>query len=271
MTQQTTASPQPTPHKSTHKKKRHRGLRRFIKFILFVVLACVVAVAGTRGYHIFMTRTGRQAPDVPDSATYPVRGIDVSYYQGNINWDIIAAQGITFTFIKATEGVDYVDTCFETNWQNARMAGLYVGAYHFYRFEDSGVEQAQAFIAAVPREENTLPPVIDIELYDTLEETPDSRAVRENLEAMITVLTDYYGVSPILYTGSNTYWRYVRYFSRDYAIWWNNYYYEPYVKWTFWQYTDSGQLEGYDGYQQCVDLDVYNGDMMAFREEFGLA
>ena len=64
-------------------------------------------IGGTRLLHIYLTSTGRQAADVPSKQDYPVRGVDLSYYQGNIDWDVLASQGVDFCFIKATEGVDH--------------------------------------------------------------------------------------------------------------------------------------------------------------------
>ncbi len=255
------------------KRNRHYGkyiFRWLIALLLLIGIFVTAIVGGTRLYHIFMTSTGRQAADIPSEADYPVRGVDVSYYQGTIEWDTLEAQGITFAFLKATEGVDHCDTQFLENWNSGLSSGIYIGAYHFYRFEDSGAEQAQHFIDTVPLAENTLPPVIDVELYDSLTEDPDPNAVQENLQEMLDILEAYYGVKPILYAAPNTYRAYIKYFQDDYPIWISNYYYEPYSDWTFWQYTDSGLLEGYHGDQIYIDLNVYNGTLDAFLKEFGL-
>lgn len=67
----------------------------------------------------------------PSADTYPVRGIDVSSYQGEIDWGTLASQGISFAFIKATEGSGFVDERFAYNYSRAQKAGLRVGAYHF--------------------------------------------------------------------------------------------------------------------------------------------
>lgn len=227
-------------------------------------------MGGSRLLHIFLTSTGRQQPDMPDSREYPVRGVDVSYYQGNVDWEALVSQNIDFAFMKATEGIDHIDSQFAQNWESAQSAALYVGAYHFFRFEDSGKEQAENFIRNVPVTENTLPPVIDVELYESLEEQPDTAETQANLQDMLDLLEEHYGVKPILYAAPNTFRAYVGDFLGDYPIWISNYYYEPYFDWTFWQYTDSGELAGYDGYQQHIDLNVYKGSYAEFLEEFGL-
>lgn len=244
--------------------------RWIVTLTVIVVLVFLAAVVCPRLYHIYMTMSGKQRPDVPSEARYGVRGVDVSYYQGNVDWDILASQGVDFAFIKATEGVDHLDPQFQSNWQGAAESSVYVGAYHFYRFEDSGAHQAAHFIASVPAVEHMLPPVIDVELYDTTGEMPDMADTKENLQEMLDALEAYYGVKPILYAAPNTYRKYVGSFGETYPIWISNYYYEPYFDWTFWQYTDSGELDGYDGDQKCIDLNVYHGTMEEFLTEFQL-
>ena len=192
-------------------------------------------IGGTRLLHIYLTSTGRQAADVPSKQDYPVRGVDLSYYQGNIDWDVLASQGVDFCFIKATEGVDHNDSQFAQNWQTAQAAK------------------------------------IGVELYESLGgNMPDTGTARQNLQEMLDLLEAHYGVKPILYAAPNTYRAYVKSFAEDYPIWISNYYYKPYFDWTFWQYTDSGELEGYDGYQTHIDLNVYAGSMDEFRQQFGL-
>ena len=71
--------------------------------------------------------------NMPPARKYPVRGVDASHYQGQMDWQIIAEQGITFAFLKATEGSGTLDDCFAENWKNARAAGLAVGALYEIR------------------------------------------------------------------------------------------------------------------------------------------
>ncbi len=251
--------------------RRRLAIHRVFGVLLAAAVVIVCVIGGARLYHIFMTSTGRHPPDVPDAAEYPVFGVDVSYYQGNVDWHALAAQGVEFAFIKATEGIDHNDTQFAMNWENARESAVYVGAYHFFRFENDGAEQAENFIRTVPVTENTLPPVIDVELYESLDGEPDVAQTQQELREMLELLEAHYGKKPILYAAPNTYRTYIRDFADDYPIWISNYYYEPYFDWTFWQYTDSGLLEGYDGDQKYIDLNVYCGSMTQFREQFGLS
>lgn len=138
----------------------------------------------------------------PSPDHYPVHGIDVSKYQGLIDWPSARHGGVAFAYLKATEGGDRVDDRFASNWTSARAAGMPRGAYHFFYHCRSGAEQARWFIANVPREADTLPPVLDVEW------TPDSPTctTRPPRAALVAEMTDFldiverhYGTAPIVY------------------------------------------------------------------------
>lgn len=96
-----------------------------------------------------------------------LRGMDVSHYQGSINWRQVAGSGVVFCFVKATEGVYLADPFFSENWAGCAAAGLTRGAYHFGRAGSPAEDQAQKFcttVGALGR--NDLPPVLDIETLD---------------------------------------------------------------------------------------------------------
>ena len=118
-----------------------------------------------------------QIPTRLIAKSYPVQGIDVSHYQGQIDWKQMKAQGIGFAYIKATEGSSYVDECYEQNMTDAENAGIAAGAYHFFSFDSPGVTQAEHFIQTVG-EDGTLIPVVDVEYYgNKRKDPPDVGAV----------------------------------------------------------------------------------------------
>ena len=92
-----------------------------------------------------------------------VHGVDVSRWQGNIDWQKLRGQGANFVYIKATDGGDHLDPMFKKNWRAAEQAGLKRGAYHFFYWCRTAGEQADWFIRNVPKVEGALPPVIDVE------------------------------------------------------------------------------------------------------------
>ena len=206
---------------------------------------------------------------VPKTERYPVRGIDVSHYQGDIDWEILADQGMQFAFIKATEGSSFVDARFAENWKKAELSGLYCGAYHFFSFDSPGETQAEHFIGTVGTLTGKLPPVIDVELYgDKFRSPPERAAVQPQLEAMIERLTATYGAAPILYSTQRAYNLYLKDAFEPCDIWIRDVYFQPKLrdnrKWTFWQYTDRGQLNGCTGEEKYIDINVFHGS----EEEF---
>lgn len=102
-------------------------------------------------------------PPYVDPEKYPVRGIDISSHNGNIDFNKVAASGIEFAFIKATEGGDFKDKNFRANFNRAKSAGLKTGVYHFFRFDRDGVEQAINLLKTVGSRKPELGIVIDVE------------------------------------------------------------------------------------------------------------
>lgn len=206
--------------------------------------------------------------NMPSGRKYPVRGVDASHYQGQMNWDVIADQGITFAFLKATEGSGTVDDCFAANWENARAAGLYVGAYHFFSFDSSAATQADNYCSVVPDDENALPPVIDLEFYRS-ENLPDAAAVQESLRILVGRFRGVYGKKPIIYTTKECWEAYLKDTELDYTLWIRSIFTPPLTKfkpeWTFWQYNPHGILDGYTGGDVRIDLNVFRGSMTDFE------
>ncbi|MCF4120537.1 lysozyme [Antribacter sp. KLBMP9083] len=198
------------------------------------------------------------------AAGYEVRGIDVSRYQGTIDWDVLAQQDIGFAYIKATEGSSHVDERFEANWAGATSTSLLVGAYHFMSFESSGETQAQSVVDHVPATPGTLPPVVDLEYYGGyFDDPPTADTVRDILDPLLVGLGQHYGVPPVIYTTEDAYDAYVRDAYPDNPIWIRSVATPPSLpdgrEWAFWQYSNRDRLPGYDGAEQYIDLNVFAG------------
>lgn len=211
----------------------------------------------------------------PSEADYPIRGVDVSYYQGEIDWEVLAEEDIDFAFIKATEGSSHIDVRFEENWERSGKTGLKRGAYHFFSFESEGAAQAEHFISVVPKEEGMLSPVIDIEFYgDRFYNRPDVEGTRKQLQSLLDRLEEHYGVKPLIYATESSYSTYIRGAFDEYPLWIRNVYFSPNMgmpgKWTFWQYDSEAKLQGYSGEEEHIDLNVFYGsekDWMNFLED----
>jgi lysozyme len=198
-------------------------------------------------------------------AAYPVHGIDVSRWQGRIDWPVARDHGVSFAFIKATEGADHSDPLFLDHWRAAGAAGVPRGAYHFYYFCRSAAEQAAWFIANVPREAGALPPVLDVEWNGeskTCPRRPSPQTVRSEMTTFLNLVGRHYDQTPIVYTTvdfwhDNQLWRVhgaqpwlravTRHPSEAYpdASWW-----------AFWQYSGTGLVPGIG---EEVDLNAFAG------------
>ncbi len=249
-------------------------VKRAIALIIVLVVIGFLAHIGYKVWNFYRAVNGEIPPQLPTEEEYPVKGIDISYYQGEINWEELSAHDhVSFAFIKATEGSNHQDERFSENWDNARAAGVYVGAYHFVSFESSGETQADNFISLVPKQANSLPPVLDLELYneEIMANPPSKDKVHEILDTMINKLEEYYGVKPIIYTSSNLYMKYLLGSYWGYDLWISNTSCEPLSNWTFWQYSYEGMLPGFSMDNIPVDLNVYNGSEKEFYEQFDLS
>ena len=191
------------------------------------------------------------------------KGIDVSKWQGTINWSSVKAAGVHYAFIRLSDGASYKDPKFATNWSAAKAAGVIRGAYQFFRPAQSVTTQADMMIAAIGTyTPGDLPPVIDVEDDGGLAPSTVATRVRQWVDRVHAAL----GVTPIVYTG--------KYFWRDEVgspasfagtpLWIAQYTSlcpdlpAPWTRWTFWQYTDKGSVAGISG---PVDTNRFNGTL----------
>lgn len=233
-----------------------------------IIIAALITVAGIAIIAALFIQ-GIIKINTPSRAQYPVRGVDVSSYQGIIDWEVLASQDLQFAFIKATEGSSHVDKYFDSNYREALKTGMRVGAYHFFSYDSAGETQADNFITTVPKVANMLPPVVDVEFYgDKLRNLPDKGDVTVNLTALLEKLTGHYGLKPIIYSTPKSYRLYIAGGYPDYGIWIRDVFFRPALpdkrSWTFWQFSDKGLLDGYQGREKYIDLNVFYGSQQEF-------
>lgn len=239
-------------------------LKNHIKLIIAAIAVIIILLNIT----VAMIFNGVILLNNPSAEKYPVRGVDVSSYQGKIDWQVLAAQDIQFAYIKATEGSAYVDTKFAYNWENASASDLYIGAYHFFSYDSEGKTQAENFIANVPVRQNSLPPVVDVEFYGDKEKNPPAKEeVTRELQAMLDILEEHYGKRPIIYATNKSYQMYIERDFDNYDIWIRDVIFKPSSDyWTFWQFTNRMKLDGYDGKEKFIDMNVFRGTFDEFEK-----
>jgi lysozyme len=199
------------------------------------------------------------------SSSAQVHGIDVSHFQGTVDWHQVAGTGVAFAFMKATQGITTVDSMFNQNWNAVKSAGLLRGAYHFYQPGDDPVQQAEHFLTVVPHAQGDLPPVLDIETAGS--STPAQ--IVQGITTWLDTVQQGTGRTPILYTGKS-FWNTLGTASfGGYPLWIAEYGVSTPVlpsgwsRWTFWQYSESGTIAGVSGQ---VDLDLFQGSLQALHE-----
>ncbi|EXL09039.1 glycoside hydrolase family 25 protein [Aquamicrobium defluvii] len=204
---------------------------------------------------------------------YAVHGVDVSRWQGEIDWPKLRSQGANFAFIKATDGGDHLDPMFMKNWTGAAAAGIRRGAYHFFYWCRPASEQADWFIRNVPKVAGALPPVIDVEWNgeSRCRKRPSPAQVREKMQVFMDRLERHYGQRPIIYTAPDFYADNLKGAFTDYPFWLRAVAQHPSRvypgrKWVFWQYSGSGLSHGVKG---NIDLNVFNGTEAQWRNWLG--
>ena len=211
------------------------------------------------------------------SEKYPIKGVDVSHYQGEIDWKVLSDQNIRFAYIKATEGSSYVDDAFADNYAQARKTELKVGAYHFFSFDSPGSSQAEHFIRTVEAFEGMLPSVVDVEFYgDKKEHPPDADKVETELLEYLKRVEQAYDRKPVIYATLEAWELYIKGRFDEYPLWIRDIWKEPVLEsdsedgvgqgWTFWQYTNRGRMKGFSGEEEFIDLNVFYGNEEQWRK-----
>ncbi|WP_185732501.1 GH25 family lysozyme [Burkholderia sp. Bp8963] len=187
-----------------------------------------------------------------------LQGVDVSSYQGTIDWNAVAASGRQFAYARVSDGAT-PDTMFDVNYTGIKAAGLARGAYQFFRPSVDPATQAALILQKVGP--GDLPPALDVEVTDG--QSPATIAA--NVRTWVTIVQNATGRPPVILTapgfwnsavGSPT-------FASD-PLWvanfavacptlpigWNS--------WAFWMYGNNGSVPGILG---AVDVDEFNGSL----------
>ena len=201
----------------------------------------------------------------------PVQGIDVSQWQGDVDWPTVRAAGTGFAFIKATEGGDHLDPKFLQNWYGAKAAGVPRGAYHMLYWCRPAHEQALWFMLNVPYDPDALPPVLDLEWNHHSRNCPNGApadVALEKIKIMLDVMESHTGKRPIIYTDVAFYRDVLNGELKDYNFWLRSVAAEPQEiygdrPWLFWQFTTTGHVPGIAG---SVDRNAFNGSFADWRQ-----
>lgn len=255
--------------KARRKKSRKSSLKRIIRKLrrfvyknikVFVLVLCaIIAVVYVKD--LFNKNEANRI--TVNSRDY--NGIDISKYQGNIDWGRVAKDPkIQFVYIKASEGASNVDSKYQRNISRAQSAGIKVGSYHYFIGRKSAREQFNNFNRYVKLRDQDLIPMVDVE--EAGNSLVSRKQLQDNLKEFMELIKDEYGKYPLLYSQ-------YRFYNEKLAPEFNKYFIfiarysskEPTLKgggkYNIWQYSEKGRIDGISG---TVDLDRFeNGTTLS--------
>lgn len=226
----------------------------YIKWLLLLGAAALVVLIGAYVvWHFILPHSVNV-----DRYRYPVAGIDVSKHNGDIDFEQVSDDDYQFVFIKASEGKTYKDDAFERNYEQAREAGLKVGAYHFFRKNRTAREQADNLLAAIRGKHLDLPLVIDLEDDWGNGATVSRQTAIDRVMEMIDILASK-GYRVMIYTNLDGYEKYYKDLLGDHDLWLCSFTSPdllPHLPHVIQQFSHEGTVSGIDG---NVDLNVWRG------------
>jgi lysozyme len=247
------------------------GRQPFLNSVEDAVLVAIKQFCSIFGFLFLSSCAAYDFPD-PTPEDFPVHGIDISRWQGDVDWEAAKNGGVAFAWIKATEGGDHVDPRFVQNWVAARQAGVPRGAYHFYYFCRPVEEQISWVKEIVPVDPQALPIVLDMEWNGhskTCRIQPERSKILRDMQVFLDEMERHYGKRPVIYSSVDFHrdrlvgaFRNEQFWLRSVANYPNNIY-EQRDDWVFWQYTAEGRVPGVKG---NVDRNVFFGSKSQFRD-----
>jgi lysozyme len=209
---------------------------------------------------------------IQQKSSSKIFGIDVSAYQGNIDWQRLKRAGVEFVFIKATEGATYIDKAFARNRSGAHGVAIPCGAYHYLQPSVSIPAQIANFVNTVGRlQKGDLALVLDVEnpaLWSGIERSQRVELIVQWLQGVKNEL----GVTPFLYMSASFPADVLSSYAQlgKYPLWVAHYTNAvqplvpyPWTAWTFWQHSDAGVVDGITGH---VDLDWFAGTPLELQK-----
>ncbi len=227
------------------------------KYIILLIVLLFLLIWGILQLRNYFSPKGISI----DKSIYPITGIDISKHTGIIDWQKIKRQKISFIYIKATEGQDYIDPNYYINLTHALKANIKVGEYHFFRFNKAGKVQAQNFLSHALHDPGKLPPVLDVEEWGNLPIYKSNKEIKAEIRKYLLIVESTLNCRIIIYTNMDSYNRFIKGEFLKNPIWICTFSKKPKLpdgrNWLFWQHAHNGKVDGING---NVDINTFNGD-----------
>ncbi len=228
------------------------------KIIPFLLIGLLVALVY---YSMKSSRKSNERDPWELAKSYDVRGLDLSHWNGRVLYDHL--DSLDFVFLKVSEGNDRVDDTFGQHYHAFRSKEIPVGAYHFFRFEVDGREQAQHFLRQLDGKHLQLPLVIDVEQHGN-RPVPQEK-VKNRLRAFMQELKKHIDHQPIIYTNGDGYRDFIEEDFDSHTLWLSstNTWRPAMMDCTFWQFNIDADLMAIT---HRADLNVFRGSRQEWEE-----
>lgn len=205
-----------------------------------------------------------------DNYQYPILGIDLSEYSGNVNFSSLQNEvDVDFIYLRTSAGQDYKDQNFEKNYRNAIENKYLVGFYHYYRFNEDPIKQAEFFLQHIEDKRKSLPLVIDVEEWGNNPGGKTIGKISEEIKLFVSFIKKKIKINVMIYTNESGYKTYIENKIKDNYIWICSFKRDVKINnnWLFWQYSHKGKFRSVDGW---VDLNTFNGDKKEWENFIGI-
>lgn len=249
------------------KKKKHPKLRKL--YITVLILGIVVILINIA----FLYFRGQIWFNEPRKRDYPVRGAVIDSDLGDVDWEIMSTQTISFVYIRATKGTGYVDEQYSKNRKGANKTKLLSGYYHEFDFSRDGKKQAENFIDSLGSLDGKLRPMVKLTRYGVYKlHMKDSEKVRDELEAFLGRIEEEYGRRCVIMCDKDCYEEYVEPYFDKYTLWMIDHFSEPKAetKWALWEFNPRVRSSGYANKKVYYAMTVYrrDRDLENFKKNF---
>lgn len=252
------------------RKENKRSFLKDYKVLLIAVVVQFVIIIGFIGVYLFKANTENYSrpynvtENTSISSSKYIFGIDISHYQGKINWTEVRTSHhpIEYIFIRATMGTNGKDKQFKRNWKYSKKHNFLRGAYHYYRPNENSTKQFNNFKSVVELKKGDFVPVLDIEKESRF----GRKKLREGVLNWLKLAEEEYGVKPIIYTGLKFYKYILKGYVDDYPLWiaaYSGKHRLNGVEWTFHQFTENVRVKGI---RASVDGNDFDGDINELKQ-----
>lgn len=251
--------------RSTKKESKRKRRKRIVLWLITLGIIAILADLTILLY------TGKIWFNSPTRKEYPIQGITLSSLQGDINFNALEIENISFAYLKASEGKSLKDVQFSSSWESSKDSTVKTGAYHKFSFFDDGKVQAENFIETVGKISSDgyrLIPAVDITKSGlSLAYLPDKETIVSELKEYCEAIESEYGVNPIIITGDKFYNKYLKSDFSGYKLWIIDFFSKPNsINWSLWCYSPRGKLGGTSNTENYISLSVFNGTRSDFSK-----